>query len=128
MTKQAVTPDKLAPPAGPFSAAVRSNGFIYVSGQIGQDPATGRLVDGGVPEQTERIFANLALVLEAAGKSFADVVRSGVYLTDITSFASMNAVYAKHFAQPYPARTTIGVAALPLGALVEIDLVVQDTP
>src|ERR1700757_3446089 len=126
MTKQAVVSQKLAPPAGPFSAAVRSNGFIYVSGQIGQDPATGKLVDGGVPEQTERIFANLALILEAAGKSFADVVRAGVYLTDITSFALMNAVYAKHFSQPYPARTTIGVAALPLGAVVEIDLVVQD--
>lgn len=126
MTKQAVVSDKLAPPAGPFSAAVRSNGFIYFSGQVGQDPATGKLVDGGVPEQTERIFANLALVLEAAGKSFADVVRAGVYLTDIASFAAMNAVYAKHFDAPYPARTTIGVAALPLGALVEIDLVVQE--
>jgi 2-iminobutanoate/2-iminopropanoate deaminase len=126
MTKQAVVSNKLAPPAGPFSAAVRSNGFIYLSGQIGQDPTTGKLVAGGVPEQTERIFANLALVLEAAGKSFADVVRAGVYLTDIASFSSMNAVYAKHFGQPYPARTTIGVAALPLGALVEIDLVVQD--
>ena len=128
MTKQALVSSKLAPPAGPFSAAVRSNGFIHVSGQIGQDPGTGQLVEGGVPEQTERIFANLALVLEAAGKSFADVVRSGVYLTDIASFAAMNAVYAKHFRQPYPARTTIGVAAVPLGALVEIDLVVQDTP
>jgi 2-iminobutanoate/2-iminopropanoate deaminase len=128
MMKQAVVSDKLAPAAGPFSAATRSNGFIYVSGQIGQDPATGKLVAGGVQEQTERIFANLALVLEAAGKSFADVVRSGVYLTDIGSFAAMNAVYAKHFDQPYPARTTIGVAALPLGALVEIDLVVQDNP
>ena len=128
MTKQAVVSDKLAPPAGPFSAAVRSNGSIHVSGQIGQDPATGKLVEGGVTEQTERIFANLVLVLGAAGKSFADVVRAGVYLTDITSFAAMNAVYAKHFDQPYPARTTIGVAALPLGALVEIDLVVQDSP
>jgi 2-iminobutanoate/2-iminopropanoate deaminase len=126
MSKQAVVSRMLAPPAGPFSAAVRVNGFIHVSGQIGQDPATGKLVAGGVSEQTERIFANLALVLEAAGKSFADVVRSGVYLTDMASFSSMNAVYAKHFGQPYPARTTIGVAALPLGALVEIDLVVQD--
>lgn len=128
MSKQAVLSQKLAPPAGPFSAAVRSNGFVHVSGQIGQDPATGKLVEGGVAEQTERIFANLAVVLEAAGKSFADVVRAGVYLTDITSFSSMNAVYAKHFDPPYPARTTIGVAALPLGAVVEIDLVVQDTP
>jgi 2-iminobutanoate/2-iminopropanoate deaminase len=128
MTKQAVVSDELAPPAGPFSAAVRSNGFIHVSGHIGQDPATGKLVEGGVTEQTERIFANLALVLGAADKSFADVVRAGVYLTDIASFAAMNAVYAKHFDRPYPARTTIGVAALPLGALVEIDLVVQDSP
>jgi len=126
MSKKAVFSSKLAPTAGPFSAAVRSNGFIYLSGQIGQDPATGKLVVGGVPEQTERILANLALVLEAAGKSFSDVVRAGVYLTDMASFAAMNAVYATHFEPPFPARTTIGVAALPLGALVEIDLVVQD--
>ncbi|MES2937009.1 MAG: Rid family detoxifying hydrolase [Pseudomonadota bacterium] len=125
MTKKAVVSNKLAPPAGPFSAGVIAGDFIFVSGQIGQDPATGKLVEGGIERQTERIFLNLALVLEAAGKSFADVVRAGVYLTDMSQFAAMNAVYALHFDKPYPARTTIGVAALPLGAAVEIDLVVQ---
>ena len=126
MTKQAISSDKLANAAGPFSPAVRTNRFIYVSGQIGQDPASGKLVDGGTERQTEQAFANLGAILEAAGRAFADVVRVGVYLTDMGDFAVMNDIYARHFAQPYPARTTISVAALPLGATVEIDAVVQD--
>jgi 2-iminobutanoate/2-iminopropanoate deaminase len=124
MEKTAILSKKLAPPAGPFSQAIRANGLIYLSGQIGQDPATGRIVEGGIQSETEQVFRNLAAVLEAAGKTFVDVVRVGVYLTDMANFATMNAVYAKHFEAPYPARTTIGVAALPLGAVVEIDLVV----
>lgn len=126
MSKQAITTPKLAPPAGPFSAAIRSGGFIFLSGQIGQVPATGMLVEGGVERQTDQIFSNLAAVLEGAGKSFDDVVRAGVYLTNMGDFSAMNAIYAKHFNRPFPARTTIGVAALPLGAAVEIDLVVKD--
>jgi len=102
-----------------------ASAYIYVSGQIGQEPATGKIVDGGVERQTEQVFANLSAVLEAAGKSFADVVRVGVYLTDMASFAVMNGIYARHFSEPYPARTTIGVAALPLGAVVEIDVVLN---
>lgn len=125
MTKQAIFSDKLAKAAGPFSPAVRTEETIYVSGQIGQDAATGKIVDGGIERQTEQVFANLSAVLEAAGKSFADVVRVGVYLTDMASFAAMNGIYAKHFSEPYPARTTIGVAALPLGAVVEIDVVLN---
>jgi len=125
MTKQAIFSDKLAKAAGPFSPAVRTEGAIYVSGQIGQDAATGKIVDGGVERQTEQVFANLSAVLEAAGKSFADVMRVGVYLTDMANFAAMNGIYAKHFSEPYPARTTIGVAALPLGAVVEIDVVLN---
>ena len=125
MSKIAVTSPKLTPPIGPFSQAIRSDGFMYLSGQVGQDPTTGRLVTGGVVVETEQVLKNLAAVLEAAGKSFDDVVRAGVYLTSMSDFASMNAVYAKHFAQPYPARTTIAVAGLPLGACVEIDLVVK---
>ena len=125
MTRQAFTTDKIAPAAGPFSAAVRGAAGIYLSGQVGQDPRTGTLVDGDVAAQTHQIFANLGAVLEASGKSFADVVRVGVYLTDFTNFAAMNAVYAQYFEAPYPARTTIGVAALPLGAAVEIDLVTR---
>lgn len=125
MTKTAITAPELAPPVGPFSHAIRSDGFLYLSGQIGVDPATGKLAEGGVAAQTERVLRNLQAVLKAAGKGFDDVVRAGVFLTNMGEFAAMNQVYAKHFAQPYPARTTIAVVALPLGAEVEIDLVVK---
>ena len=125
MSKTAITSPELAPPVGPFSQAVKVDGFIYFSGQVGQDPATGKVVEGGAVPETERIFQNLAAVLKAAGRSFDDVVRAGVYLTNMTDFAAMNGIYARHFSQPFPARTTIGVAALPLGASVEIDLVVK---
>ena len=124
MSLHAIRSDKLSPPVGPFSQAVRAGDFIFLSGQVGLD-ASGKLVAGGIAAQAEQIFANLAAVLQAAGKGFADVVRAGVFLTDMADFAALNAVYAKHFDQPYPARTTVAVAALPLGAAVEIDLVVQ---
>src|SRR5438552_18896638 len=125
MSKTAITSPELAPPVGPFSQAIEVGGFIYFSGQVGQDPATGKVVEGGIAAETERVFQNLSAVLKAAGKSFDHVVRAGVYLTSISNFAAMNGIYAKHFSQPFPARTTIGVAALPLGACVEIDLVVK---
>ncbi len=123
MPKDAVTTDKVAPPAGPFSPAIRAGGAVYLSGQVAQNPTTGRLIDGDITQQTEQIFRNVAEVLRAAGKSFADVVRVGVFLADIGDFQAMNAVYARYFEPPYPARTTVGVAALPLGAAVEIDLI-----
>lgn len=126
MTKSAITSTKLAPPVGPFSQAIRSGGFLFLSGVVAQDSKTGMLIEGGVEKQTEQVFVNLGAVLETAGKSFDDVVRAGVFLTDMSNFAAMNGVYAKHFKTPYPARTTIAVAALPLGAAVEIDLVVKD--
>jgi 2-iminobutanoate/2-iminopropanoate deaminase len=116
---------KLTPPVGPFSQAIRDGGFIFLSGQVDQDPITGKVVEGGVERQTEQIFANLIAVLAATDKSLDDAVRVGVYLTSMSDFAAMNGVYAKHFATPYPARTTIAVAGLPLGACVEIDLVVK---
>jgi len=125
MSKTAITSPKLAPPVGPFSQAIEVGGFIYFSGQVGQDPTTGKLVVGGIAAETERVFQNLSAVLKAAGKSFADVARAGVYLTSVSDFAALNGVYARHFSEPFPARTTIGVAALPLGACVEIDLVVK---
>src|SRR6516165_1856325 len=125
MSKTAITSPELAPPAGPFSQAVDVGGFLYFSGQVGQDPATGKVVEGGIVAETERVFQNLSAVLKAAGKSFDNVVRAGVFLTSISDFAAMNGIYAKHFSPPFPARTTIGVAALPLGACVEIDLVVK---
>ena len=125
MNKNAITSSELAPPVGPFSQEIEVGGFLYVSGQAGQDPATGKLVEGGIVAETERIFRNLSAVLKAAGKSFDDVARAGVYLTNMSDFAAMNGIYAKYFTPPFPARTTVAVAALPLGACVEIDLVVK---
>ena len=125
MSKTAITSPELMPPVGPFSQAIEVGGFIYVSGHVGQDPTTGKLVAGGIAAETERVFQNLTAVLKAAGKSFDDVVRAGVFLTNITDYAAMNAIYATYFSPPFPARTAIGVAALPLGACVEIDLVVK---
>lgn len=125
MSKIAVTSPELAPPVGPFSQAIEVDGFLYCSGQVGQDPATGKLVAGGVAAETERVLRNLAALLKASGRSFDQVVRAGVYLTNMSDYATMNGIYAKHFRLPFPARTTIAVAALPLGACVEIDLVVR---
>ena len=125
MSKTAITSPELAPPVGPFSQAIKVGGFIYFSGQVGQDPTTGKLVAGGLAAETERVFQNLSAVLKAAVKSFDDVVRGGVYLTSMSDFGAMNGIYAKYFSQPFPARTTITVAALALGACVEIDLVVK---
>lgn len=120
-----VTTDKIAPPVGPFSPAVVGTASLYLSGQVAQDPESGRLVDGDTAEQTDRILRNVGSVLEAAGRSFADVLRVGVFLTDMADFQAMNAVYATYFEPPYPARTTVGVAALPLGARVEMDFVAR---
>ena len=118
--------DRLARPVGPFSPAVRSDaqGHIFVSGQIGQSAGTGKLVEGGIEREAEQIFANLSAVLEASDRSFSDVVRATVYLTSMADFIAVNSIYAKHFKAPYPARTTIAVAALPLGAAIEIDVIV----
>jgi 2-iminobutanoate/2-iminopropanoate deaminase len=123
MPRTVHTRNRLAPAVGPFSQAVEGTGQLFLSGQVGQDPASGRLVEGGVAAQAEQALRNLAAVLEAAGRTLDDVVRVGVYLTDMGDFAAMNEVYKRSFSAPYPARTCIGVAALPLGAAVEMDLV-----
>jgi 2-iminobutanoate/2-iminopropanoate deaminase len=125
MSKTAVIAPELAPPVGPFSQAIEVGGFLYVSGHVGQDPTTGKVVAGGIEAETERVLQNLAAVLKAAGRNFDHVARAGVYLTSMSDFVAMNGIYAKYFSQPFPARTTIAVAALPLGACVEIDLVVK---
>ena len=125
MSKTAIASPELAPPVGPFSQAVDAGGFIYVSGQVGQDPTTRKLVTGGITAELDRVLRNLSAVLKAAGKSFDDVVRAGVFLTNLSDFVAVNDIYATYFRQPFPARTTIGVAALPLGACVEIDLIVK---
>jgi len=125
MSKIAITSPELSPPVGPFSQAVEVGGFIFFSGQVGQDPATGKVVEGGIEAETERVFRNLSAVLKAAGKGFDDVVRAGVFLVNMSDYVAMNGIYARHFSSSFPARTTIGAAALPLGARVEIDLVVK---
>ena len=126
MPRKSFASDQHPPSKLPLSPAVLGAGdALYLSGQVGQDPATGRLAEG-VAAQTEQALRNLQAVLAAAGKTLDDVVRVGVYLTDLRAdFAAMNEVYARWFAVPCPARTTIGVAALPLGAAVEIDLVAR---
>ena len=124
MTREAVTSDQLPPSGLPFSVAVRGGGLLFLSGQVAQDPATGKLIDGGVARQTHQVLGNIAKALETVGKDLGDVLRVGVYLTDISDFAVMSQAYSEHFAEPYPARTAIGVAALPLGAAVEMDVVV----
>src|SRR5581483_6673522 len=111
MRRETITTDRIAPSVGPFSAAVRAGDLLFFSGQIALDPATGRLIDGDVGAQTEQIFANISAVLEAAGKSFDDVMKTTVYLADMKDFGAMNTVYARYFQAPYPARTTIQAAA-----------------
>jgi 2-iminobutanoate/2-iminopropanoate deaminase len=125
MSKTAITSPELAPPVGPYSQAVDAGGFIYFSGKVGQEPTTGKLVPGGIAAEADRVFQNLSAVLKAAGKSFDDVVRVGVFLTSMSDYVALNGVYARHFREPFPVRTTIAVAALPLGACVEMDLVVK---
>jgi len=125
MAKDVVTTDRIASPVGPFSPGVRAGEWLYLSGQVAQDPSTGRLVEGNAAEQAEQIFSNVGAVLRAGGKTLADVVKVSVFLTDMRDFQAVNAVYAHHFEAPYPARTTVAVAALPLGATVEIDLVAR---
>ena len=116
------TPD--APKAiGPYSQAVKANGFLYTSGQIALDPATGNLVDGSFEEQVHRVLRNLDAVLRAGGSSFDRVLKATVYLTDLANFQAMNAIYAEYFGDHKPARTTVGVSQLPKGGALEIDLV-----
>jgi 2-iminobutanoate/2-iminopropanoate deaminase len=125
MSKTAITSPELAPPVGPFSPAIEGGGFLYFSGRVGQEAATGKLVEGGIVVETERVFQNLSAVLKAAGKGFDDVVRTGVYLTSMSDYSELNGICARYFGQPFPARTVIAVAALPLGACIEIKLVAK---
>jgi 2-iminobutanoate/2-iminopropanoate deaminase len=108
---------------GPYSQAVRANGVVYTSGQIPLDPATGNLVEGNFEDQARRVFQNLEAVLKEAGSSFDRVLKATVYVTDLGNFQALNAIYGEYFGEHKPARTTIGAAQLPKGALLEIDLV-----
>jgi 2-iminobutanoate/2-iminopropanoate deaminase len=120
-----VSTDRAPKAIGPYSQATIADGFVYTAGQIALDPATGEIVSGGVTEQTERVFANLAAILEAAGTGFGSVVKTTVYLTDMNDFKAMNEVYARAFGDHRPARSTVAVAALPRGVNVEIDVIAR---
>jgi 2-iminobutanoate/2-iminopropanoate deaminase len=108
---------------GPYSQAVHANGLVFTAGQVGFDPATGELVDGGISRQTERVLQNIRAILEAERLDLSSVVKTTVYLVDMADFAEMNTVYARAFGDHRPARSTVAVAALPRGARVEIDAV-----
>ncbi len=123
MPRQAIHSDHAPAAIGPYSQATRAGDMVFFSGQVPIDPATGQLVDGDIAAQARRAFDNLRAVCEAAGGSFDDIVRVGLYLTDLGQFAQVNAVMAEYFSQPYPARSTIGVSALPRGAAFEVDAV-----
>ncbi len=121
--KQAVSSPDAPKAIGPYSQAVRAGQLLFVSGQVPLDPVTGQLVGGDIAAQTRRVFDNLGAVLEAGGRSFADVVRTTVFLADMNDFAAVNEVYGTYFSEPYPARATVQVARLPKDARVEIDLI-----
>lgn len=123
MRRGVVTTEKAPKAVGPYVQGVKAHGFLFTAGQIGLDPATGKLVEGGIEAQTRRVLENLKAVVEAAGSSFKQAVKTTVYLTDLSHFQVMNQIYASYFEGQSPARSTVGVAQLPLGALVEIELV-----
>jgi 2-iminobutanoate/2-iminopropanoate deaminase len=110
---------------GPYSQGIVAGGFLFTAGQIALDPATGKIVDGGIVGQTTRVLTNLREVLTAAGATWADVVRSTVYLVDLADFPTVNEIYGNHFGTARPARSTVQVEALPRGGLIEIDLIAQ---
>ena len=117
---------KKAPAAiGPYSQAIRVGGLVYTSGQIPIDPATGTFVEGGIKEQTRQSLTNVKAILEEAGLSMGNVVKTTVFMADMNVFADMHAVYAEFFAEPYPARSAVAVKTLPKGALVEIEVVAE---
>jgi 2-iminobutanoate/2-iminopropanoate deaminase len=125
MTRQAVSTGGAPAAIGPYSQGIAVDGFVFCSGQIGLDPASGELVPGGVEAQAERALRNLAAVLDAAGAAMADIVKTTLFLADMADFAIVNAVYARHMPDPPPARSTFAVGALPKGALIEIEAIAR---
>jgi 2-iminobutanoate/2-iminopropanoate deaminase len=121
--RQAVSAPNAAKPIGPYSPAIRAGNLLFLSGQVGFDPATGALVDGDIAAQTDQVMRNISALLRAAGTDFAHVVRTTVFLADMSEFARMNEVYARYVVDPPPARSTVQVARLPRDARVEIDVI-----
>ena len=127
MDRSAIRTDRAPQAIGPYSQALASHGLVFLSGQIGLDPATGALVTGGTAAEAEQVLRNLQAVLAAAGLGFEHVVRTTIYLVDLADFAAVNDVYQHYVREPYPARATVGVAALPRGARAEIDAIAVGT-
>jgi 2-iminobutanoate/2-iminopropanoate deaminase len=125
MSRESHTSPRLATPVGPFTHAVHSAELVFLSGQVGQDPSTGALVEGGVSGQARQILANLHTLLEELALGFDDVIKINIFLASMAGFAQVNAVYAEHFTAPYSARTTVAVRELPLGALVEMEAIAR---
>ncbi|HEY2829327.1 MAG TPA: RidA family protein [Thermoanaerobaculia bacterium] len=123
MDKRAVSSAKAPKAIGPYSPAVRAGNLLFVSGQVPIDPATGNMIEGDIAAQTRRVLDNIGALLEADGVSFANVVRTTVFLADMNDFAAMNQVYGQYFVEPYPARATVQVARLPKDSRVEIDVI-----
>ena len=121
--RKRITTDKAPQAIGPYSQAIAAGQLLFLSGQIPLDPATGKLVDGGIAEQTHRVMSNLRAVLTAAGASFDNVVRTTIFLADMNDFAAVNEVYGSYFENPAPARACVQVAELPMKARVEIDAI-----
>jgi 2-iminobutanoate/2-iminopropanoate deaminase len=121
--KQIIATNDAPAAVGPYSQAVATGNMLFCAGQIPLDPATGALVEGDITAQTTRVLENIAAVLRANAMTFADVAKSTVFLVDLNQFAAMNAVYSTFFSEPFPARTTVQVAALPKGAAVEIEVI-----
>lgn len=128
MTLQQISTDKAPSAIGPYSQAVIANGFLFTAGQIALDPIAGQIVPGGIVEQTERVMENLQAVLGAAGVSWNDVVKTTVYLHDLSHFPTVNEIYGKWLGDARPARSTVQVPGLPRGALVEIDAIAVVAP
>ncbi|MFO8155050.1 MAG: RidA family protein [Pseudomonadota bacterium] len=125
MTRSIIETANAPEAIGPYSQAVKSRGTVYLSGQIPLDPSTMTLVDGDIADQTRRVFDNLTAVCEAAGGGLADIAKLNIYLTDMDQFATVNTIMMEYFQPPYPARAAIGVAALPKGAEVEMDGIME---
>jgi 2-iminobutanoate/2-iminopropanoate deaminase len=121
--RDVIATDEAPKAIGPYSQAIKANGFVFVSGQIPIDPATQQLIEGDVAAQTERVLKNLSAILKAAGSSLQNVVKAGVFLKNMSDFGAMNEVYGRYFADAPPARSTVEVARLPKDVLVEIDVI-----
>ena len=126
--RQALSTEQAPQAIGPYSQGVVANGLLFTAGQIAIDPATGRLVEGGFAQQTDRVLENLSAVLDAAGATWHDVVKTTVYLNDMADFPTFNEIYGRHLGDARPARSTIQAGGLPRGALVEIDAIVRVSP